>query len=111
MLIVAVGGFLASVSTYWVGYHVTILFAALFIAEVLFLPETLYPRAHLVDIQRDSKRDPDSPVTDVESTGEIKRTKQLGWIVSRPKAAGIPTDISRTSERFQECHILSPGQR
>lgn len=72
-----VGGFLASVSTYWVGYHVTILFAALLVAEVLFLPETLYPRAHLVAAEGEN-----TGLGAAEKAADVRRTKQLPWMVS-----------------------------
>ena len=41
----AVNGFITSTSQYWVGYELTILFAALLVMQFFFLPETLYPRA------------------------------------------------------------------
>lgn len=65
-----IGGFLATIDQYWCAYVTTILYGALLLAELLFLPETLYPRALVLDAERQR----------IE-LGE-KRTKQLGLYVS-----------------------------
>lgn len=44
MLMSEVGGFISLVDQYWVAWLTAILFGALLIAEILFFPETLYPR-------------------------------------------------------------------
>lgn len=65
-----VGGFLASVSQYWIDYHVTILFGLSLMCQCVFLPETLYPRAAILG-------------GSVCAEGvSLKRTKQLGYLVS-----------------------------
>lgn len=38
------GGFTAVANQYWAGYHVVIAYGLLLLIEILFLPETLYPR-------------------------------------------------------------------
>lgn len=87
----AVGGFLTSINQYWCAYLTTILYAALLVAEFAFLPETLYPRAHVVAAEHDSSLVPtgeegQSPVI------TMKRTKQLGLFVSStsgPRSCGM----------------------
>lgn len=75
------GGFLASVSQYWISYHVTILFGILLICECLFLPETHYPRAVVLEHEAslDGQEMPQETMHDALS--DIKRTKQLGYLV------------------------------
>lgn len=77
------GGFLATVSQYWVQYHVTILFAALLVAEVFLLPETLYPRAVVVAAERQEILNGSGASAVDDNIVGIKRTKQLGWAVSQ----------------------------
>lgn len=67
-----VGGLLAT-SGEWVAYHVTILFAVLFLTQSFFLPETLYPREAVV--LSESGQLQSLPV-------DIPRTLQLGYLVS-----------------------------
>lgn len=79
-----VGGFISLVDQYWVAWLTAILFGALLIAEILFLPETLYPRklmlSHLptTAIQSTSDTDPEKPA--VGAVVDIKRTKDLPFI-------------------------------
>lgn len=76
-----VGAFIATVDQYWVAYHVTILFAALLVAQCLFLRETLYPRSRMLTTNRSHSpiNEKDGPIT---ATIEVKRTKDLGYLVS-----------------------------
>lgn len=80
----AVGGFIATVNQYWVAYHVTIAFAFLLVWEVLFLPETQYPRAEVVahELRRAVAEAHGESVEDVNLT--MKRTTQLPWLVRQP---------------------------
>jgi hypothetical protein len=59
------------------------LFAALLIGECLFLPETLFPRA-LVLASEERARSTQAAV--YIETSEIKRTKQLKYLVSPPES-------------------------
>lgn len=85
------GGFLATVSQYWVAYHVVILFAVLLVLEVFFLPETLYCRDVIVQAELNSDIPADGAVgTDQAFFDDLglKRTKQLGYI-SLKKVPGV----------------------
>lgn len=70
------GGFLASVSQYWISYHVTILFVVLLVCECLFLPETHYPRAAMLE------REGRGSQSEEMEADDLKRTKQLGYLVN-----------------------------
>ncbi|KAJ5612609.1 MFS transporter [Penicillium lagena] len=74
------GGFLASVSAYWIGYHVTMLFAFLLICECFFLPETHYPRAVMLEREAHIRIGKDKSSDDPYG---LKRTKQLGYLHCR----------------------------
>lgn len=56
----------------WAQYHVMIAFAALMVVEILFLPETLYPRDTVVRM-----------VENGEGLDSLPRTKTLGLWVSK----------------------------
>ncbi|KAJ5549110.1 MFS transporter [Penicillium frequentans] len=75
-----VGGFLASVSQYWISYHVTILFGVLLICECLFLPETHYPRAVVLEYEAECEGQELSMDTKYDAISDIKRTKGLGYL-------------------------------
>jgi hypothetical protein len=62
----------------WIAYHATILFAALLAAEFFFLPETLFPRALVLASEERAQGTQDALYIE---TSEIKRTKQLGYLV------------------------------
>lgn len=59
--------FVALKGQYWVEYHVTILFAVLLLLEICLVPETLYPRAAVLDLS-----EPGIP---------FKRTTELAFLV------------------------------
>ncbi|KIW11202.1 hypothetical protein PV08_10502 [Exophiala spinifera] len=80
-----IGGFIATVDQYWVAYHVTMAFAFLLVWEVLFLPETQYPRSVVVEYERQHGA---SEIHDGGSTLDMKRTKQLPWLNIR-KIPGV----------------------
>ncbi|KAF2431242.1 major facilitator superfamily transporter [Tothia fuscella] len=92
-----IGGFMDLVSAAWIQWLTAILFAAIFIAELFFLPETLYPRnvmlmqmpyaeggssstlgGGIVDIEKTPRRA--SVATDVE----LPRTKTLAFVNVKP---------------------------
>lgn len=86
------GGFLNIVSTAWVQWFLAILFGVLLILEALFMPETLYPRNHMlarlpmatasdetgVDIEKVGRRRSDA------SAVSLRRTKKLGYLNIKP---------------------------
>ncbi|KAL3423143.1 major facilitator superfamily transporter [Phlyctema vagabunda] len=74
------GGFIATVDQYWIAYQVTILFAALLVMECIFLPETLYPRGHIVSSASSSSS---------SSSIDLPRTKMLSMLPNFRKIPGI----------------------
>ncbi|TVY29260.1 putative transporter [Lachnellula hyalina] len=74
-----IGGLLAT-SGEWVAYHVTILFAVLFLTQCFFLPETLYPREAV--ILSESGQLQSRPL-------DIPKTLQLGYLNVK-KVPGVP---------------------
>ncbi|KIY00945.1 uncharacterized protein Z520_03611 [Fonsecaea multimorphosa CBS 102226] len=84
-----IGGFIATVNQYWVAYHVTIAFAFLLLWELLFLPETQYPRAHVVALELQQATAKARGETLQNTAVDIKRTKQLPWLNIR-KIPGVP---------------------
>ncbi|KAI9832279.1 MAG: hypothetical protein M1819_004457 [Sarea resinae] len=89
-----IGGFMDLVSQEWIDWLTAILFGALLIVEILFLPETLYPRNQMLSrmplaIESGGTTDFDA----LEKTGrtlnnaadvDLKRTKKLFFINIRP---------------------------
>lgn len=84
------GGYVDLVDQYWIQWFTAILFAIILVAEIAFLPETLYPRnymlvrmpyttgAEAVDIEKTDRRA--SVATDVE----LRRTSNLPFINITP---------------------------
>lgn len=85
------GGFIDLVDQFWIQWFTAILFAAILIAEIAFLPETLYPRNYMlvrmpfasdaagkVDLEKTERRA--SVATDVG----LKRTTKLPFINVKP---------------------------
>ncbi|KAF7173595.1 hypothetical protein CNMCM5623_005856 [Aspergillus felis] len=91
------GGFLNVVSAAWINWFNAILFASLLVLELFLMPETLYPRATMLQrMPREGHKPPNS--SDIEqspadentggmaaATGPaIPRTKELGFFNVRP---------------------------
>ncbi|RJE21805.1 Mfs transporter [Aspergillus sclerotialis] len=74
-----VGGFIALVSQYWATYHLTIFFAFTLTCQCLFLPETNYPRAAVLEHEYRARERKDNS-RDMEEIS-LKRTRQLGYLV------------------------------
>ncbi|KAI9745925.1 MAG: hypothetical protein M1818_000606 [Claussenomyces sp. TS43310] len=72
-----IGGFLANIDQYWIAYVTTIFYAALLVAELVFLPETLYPRAYVAAAEHQDSFVPAGEGIH-DDVVDIKRTKQLG---------------------------------
>lgn len=85
-----IGGFIDLVDHFWIQWLTAILFGAILVAEMAFLPETLYPRNYFLlrmpyaeksgetDISKVTRRNTNA--TDVQ----LKRTKQLPFINIKP---------------------------
>ncbi|KAM3424476.1 hypothetical protein BST61_g6480 [Cercospora zeina] len=77
-----IGGFMDLVSSTWIQWLTAILLGAILVAEVIFMPETLYPRDFML-----SKRTPGLMVSEkVSATQEARRTKNLPFINVTPLA-------------------------
>lgn len=70
----AVGGFICLVSQAWVAWLTAILFGTLLLLEVFFLPETLYPRKHILS------RLPTEQKSSSYGEIDVVRTKQLPFL-------------------------------
>lgn len=95
-----VGGFLDLVSSAWINWFNAILFAALLVLELVFMPETLYPRQQMLLYQRSTltnentvftteKQEIKGPESGPERhSGEfqsnLRRTKSLPFVNLRP---------------------------
>ncbi|TKA80451.1 hypothetical protein B0A49_01893 [Cryomyces minteri] len=88
-----IGGFIDLVDHYWINWLTAILFAAILVAEIAFLPETLYPRNYM--LVRMPYTDSSVGVADLEKVAprprdaaevDLPRTKKLPFINVR----GVP---------------------
>jgi len=70
------------VDQYWVAWLTAILFAVLLVAEVLFFPETLYPRNLMLSrLPTSSGPNADSEkAAAVSASNDIARTRQLPFL-------------------------------
>jgi multidrug resistance protein len=87
------GGFLDLVSPQWIQWFTAIVFAALLVLELAFMPETLYPRNHMLSQMPMIGPDEDTNTTDLEkvvgkrsdaSLVILRRTKQLLFLNITP---------------------------
>ncbi|KAI9809782.1 MAG: hypothetical protein M1825_000215 [Sarcosagium campestre] len=84
-----IGGFMDLVSQFWINWLTTIFFGVLLVAELAFLPETLYPRTRMLSHM---PADFPSGSTDIEKRGptkdasaeDLKRTKTLPFVNVKP---------------------------
>ncbi|EPE03591.1 mfs transporter [Ophiostoma piceae UAMH 11346] len=77
------GGLVVSVDQYWVAYHVTIAYALLLVMIVFALPETLYPRQYILEMEFGSDG--------ASSPEPLKRTRELPFInIHRIKGLAYP---------------------
>ncbi|KAH8897595.1 MFS general substrate transporter [Thozetella sp. PMI_491] len=77
------GGLIVTVNQFWVPYHVAIAFAILLLLEIFLLPETLYPRDHMLEVE---SREDDG------SREDVQRTRTLPFLVSVIRVA-IPAIV------------------
>ncbi|EHY54005.1 hypothetical protein HRR83_004649 [Exophiala dermatitidis] len=87
-----IGGFMNIVSAAWVQWLCAILFAVLLVLEILFMPETLYPRNKMLG-QLPLATAVDEPAVDIEKVGRrrsdagsvsLTRTKSLSYFNLTP---------------------------
>ncbi len=86
------GGFLNIVSPAWIQYFTAILFGMLFILEMAFMPETLYPRNNMLT-KLPMVTTSDEAAADIEKVGQrrsdaggvvLQRTKKLFFVNYKP---------------------------
>ncbi|KAI9928149.1 hypothetical protein MW887_002182 [Aspergillus wentii] len=87
------GGFLNVVSASWINWFNAILFAALLILELFFMPETLYPRNTMLEhatkpvnncsISTDIEKAPSTTASPTD-TADLPRTKKLPFLNLKP---------------------------
>lgn len=75
-----IGGFIDLVSSPWIQWLTAIFLGAILVAEILFLPETLYPR----DLMRLTGRAPAVSEKGTPMPTLPKRTKELGYANVKP---------------------------
>lgn len=88
-----IGGFIGLVSHIWIQWLCVILFGVILVAEVIFLPETLYPRNHMLALQSSGK--PITTTDDEKAAGVAEdivtptfaRTKKLAFVNIKPVPA------------------------
>lgn len=87
-----IGGFMNIVSPAWVQWLCAIFFAVLLVLEILFMPETLYPRNKML-AELPLATATDEPAIDIEKVGRrrsdagavhLARTKKLAYINVEP---------------------------
>lgn len=103
-----IGGFVNIAGYAWIQWLSAIMFGVILLAELVFLPETLYPRDLMLCEARRSVVSPSSPdeKTTQGSTSmatEVKRTKKLAFInvmpvpgVKHPKPYDTPVRFIKT---------------
>ncbi|SMR62884.1 unnamed protein product [Zymoseptoria tritici ST99CH_3D1] len=74
-----IGGFIDLVSSAWIQWLTAILLGVILVAEVLFMPETLYPRDLML-----SKHSLGLAAGGEKTTEEVKRTKTLPYVSVKP---------------------------
>jgi multidrug resistance protein len=85
-----IGGFIALVDHYWVQWLTAIIFGVILAAEVLFLPETLYPRDFMLSrtTGSDGSIDDEKGLKLASGGGiDVLRTKKLPYINVKPLPA------------------------
>ena len=83
-----IGGFMDLVSSAWIEWLTALLFALLLILELAFMPETLYPRNHML-ARMPAATTVSNPTTDIEKPTDVaptdlKRTKNLMFLNFKP---------------------------
>lgn len=104
-----IGGFINLVNHYWIQWLTAILFGVIIIAEIAFLPETLYPRDFMHQTtssaetaQAQSEKAVVTPVID------IKRTKNLPFLNIKPVPEIQPPKPWDSLARFLKTWTFMP---
>ncbi|RAH56243.1 MFS transporter [Aspergillus piperis CBS 112811] len=92
------GGILNLLSAQWINWFNAILFAALLLLELALMPETLYPRALMLQRMAATEK-PAEPNAGIEEA-EIKRTKSLPFLNLRPVPGLSHPPIHASFTRF-----------
>jgi MFS family permease len=88
-----IGGFMDLVDQFWIQWLTAIFFATIFMAELFFLPETLYPRNHMLAKMPYTDGVVEGGVADIEKVPrrasvaesvELPRTMKLAFINVKP---------------------------
>ncbi|KAL5403204.1 hypothetical protein PMIN03_010079 [Paraphaeosphaeria minitans] len=91
-----IGGFIGLVSHTWIQWLCVILFGAILVAEIAFLPETLYPRNFMlaqessgaaIAVIDDEKRGSAEGIDNMASKDAVNRTKKLAFLNIKPVPA------------------------
>lgn len=88
-----IGGFIGLVSHTWIQWLCVILFGVILVAEVAFLPETLYPRNYMLAQQANEFGTPGmdnekgDAVMEGASGAAVTRTKKLAFVNVKPVPA------------------------
>lgn len=87
------GGFLDLISPQWIQWFTAIIFGALLVLELAFMPETLYPRNYMLTQMPMVGHDEETSTADLEKVGHersdatrvhLSRTKQLFFLNFKP---------------------------
>lgn len=105
-----IGGYMDLAGTAWIQWLTAILLGVVLLAEVFFLPETLYPRKTMLEhntrggvTYEDEKALDSSPVD-----SELKRTKNLGLANVKPVPGMKHPKVWDTSVRFIKTFKYAP---
>lgn len=93
-----IGGFVNLVSSEWIQWFTAILLAAILLAEVLFMPETLYPRDWMLSRQAAGGGGGGERVKvgGVDAAAEKKKKTTTGTISAAAREGGGGGDVKRT---------------
>lgn len=92
------GGFLNVVSAQWIQWFTAILFGTLFVLELAFMPETLYPRSRMLR---------EAPLVDGSNSGSGQDTTDLEKIGNRRRSDASAADLPRT-KKLPFINIVKP---
>jgi MFS family permease len=86
-----VGGFLNLISSAWIQWFTAILFGCVLVLELVFMRETLYPRAYMLSLMPITSRESDTADIELSSKStreaievDLKRTGNLRMLNIRP---------------------------
>ncbi|KAK8085725.1 hypothetical protein PG997_006996 [Apiospora hydei] len=100
-----IGGFVDLAGFAWIQWLSAIIFGAVLVAELAFLPETLYPRDLMASSYTDAAGHPDLPekspvINPVRPAASIKRTRELPFVNVAPVPGVQHPKLYDTITRF-----------